>query len=186
MTIILGLSLALNLFQAVRINGLNTSARSGTKLPPPIQAGTIVSPFKAQGLRGEQGLVSYQNIRHPIVLYVFTPTCVWCSRNLANFQTLIAQKHDSYDFVGLSLSGDGLSEYVAKNKLDIPVYFNPAEETKLEYRLSSTHQTIVISTEGKVLQNWLGAYSGAQQSEVEKFFDVKLPGLAAESNEAAK
>jgi hypothetical protein len=35
----------------------------------------------------------------------------------------------------------------------------------------------VISTEGKVLQNWDGAYVGNQKSQVETFFHVSLPGL---------
>jgi hypothetical protein len=35
----------------------------------------------------------------------------------------------------------------------------------------------VISPEGKVLQDWAGAYVGDQKSEVEAFFHVSLPGL---------
>jgi hypothetical protein len=54
---------------------------------------------------------------------------------------------------------------------------NPTDDVKLKYRLGGTPQTIVISTDGKVLQNWVGAYADKQQMEVEKFFGLTLPGL---------
>ena len=57
----------------------------------------------------------------PLVIYVFTPQCLWCSK------------------------------------------------------------TIVVSPDGKVLQNWVGAYTEVRQSEVEKFFEVSLPGLTPEN-----
>jgi hypothetical protein len=50
-------------------------------------------------------------------------------------------------------------------------------ETLKAYKLRSTPQTIVVSPEGKVLQNWVGAYVGGQKSQVEAFFHVSLPGL---------
>ena len=50
-------------------------------------------------------------------------------------------------------------------------------ETLKTYKLGSTPQTIVISPEGKVLQDWVGAYVGDQKSQVEAFFQVTLPGL---------
>ena len=177
MTLILGLSLAMNLFLALRVNRLSKSTRSEPNSSP-IQAGTVISPAKVQDLNGQPILISYDKIQQPVVLYVFTPQCIWCSRNLANLQTLVSQKRNSYQFVGLSLTDDGLGEYLAKNKFDFPVYVAPAEETRQEYRLGSTPQMIVISPGGKVAQTWVGAYSGVQQTEVEKFFGVKLPGIS--------
>jgi hypothetical protein len=176
MTVILGLSLAINLFLALQVNRLSKSTRSEPNSSP-IQAGAVISPAKVQDLNGQPVLISYDKIQQPVVLYVFTPQCIWCSRNLANLQTLVSQKSGSYQFVGLSLTGDGLGEYLAKNKLDFPIYVAPAEETRQEYRLGSTPQMIVISPGGKVAQTWIGAYSGVHQSEVEKFFGVKLPGI---------
>jgi peroxiredoxin len=177
MTVILGLSLALNLAQAFRIHELNKS-RPGASDLASIQVGTTVSPAKARDTQGRQAVISYDDVKQPVVLYVFTPQCPWCSRNLDNLRALVSQKRDSYRFIGLSLTDDGLTEYLARNKLDLPVYVTPAEETKQEYKLGNTPQTIVISPGGKVVQNWVGAYAGPKQAEVENFFGVKLPGLA--------
>ena len=107
-----------------------------------------------------------------------------------NFKTLLGKESGEYRFVGLSLSADALPEYVSKNDLKLPVYSGLSNGTKAAYKLSGTPQTIVISPEGRVLQNWMGAYVGKQKDEIEAYFGVTLPGLKevpkAESAAAAK
>lgn len=66
---------------------------------------------------------------------------------------------------------------MAKNGLKLPVYSGLPNETKEAYKISGTPQTIVVSPEGRVLQNWMGAYVGDKKSQVEAFFHVTLPGL---------
>jgi peroxiredoxin len=173
---ILGVSLALNLALAWRVNRLSRALSPAAPVTP-VEAGATVSPARVRNMEGEQVLIAYDKIQKPVVLYVFTPQCAWCAHNLANFQSLVSQKRDSYQFVGLSLNEQSLREYVVRNRLDLPVYLAPAEETRLEYGLGNTPQTIVISPGGKVTRTWVGAYGGEKQAEVEKFFGVKLPGL---------
>jgi len=43
--------------------------------------------------------------------------------------------------------------------------------------------TIVISSEGKVLDDWSGAYAQATREDVESFFKIKLPGITPTSND---
>ena len=93
----------------------------------------------------------------------------------------MAGNHDSYRFIALSLTDKDLKKYIADKQIDIPVFAKPTEEARQQYRLGSTPQTIVISPEGKVMENWLGAYNGAGQVEIEKFFGVNLPGLTIEN-----
>jgi peroxiredoxin len=177
LTIMLGVSLVTNLLLAYKIKRLNESLEALTAPPPALQIGVTVAPIKAHGLDGQPAVISYAGAAQPVVLYVFTPQCSWCAHNLANLKTLLAQKQGAYRFVGLSLTDKDLNEYVAKNQLSCPIYFNPAEETLQEYKLGSTPQTIVISPEGKVLKNWVGAYTGEQQAEIEQFFGISLPGM---------
>jgi peroxiredoxin len=177
LTIMLGVSLATNLLLAYKIKRLNDSLAALAAPPPSLEVGATVAPIKAYSLGGQAAIISYEGGEQPTVLYVFTPQCSWCARNLANLKTLLAQKQNAYRFVGLSLTDKDLTEYVAKNQLGCPVYFNPAEETVREYKLGSTPQTIVISPDGKVLRNWVGAYTGTQQAEVEQFFGIRLPGM---------
>src|SRR5712692_7532311 len=93
------------------------------------------------------------------------------------FQNPTGQRGGRYRFIGLSLSEAALAEYVAKNDLKLPVYSGLSPETLKTYKLGSTPQTIVISPQGKVLEDWAGAYVGDRKSQVEAFFHVTLPGL---------
>jgi len=94
-----------------------------------------------------------------------------------SFKTLLDKERGQYRFIGLSLSEETLREYVVKNDLNLPVYSGLSPETLKAYKLGSTPQTIVISPEGKVLEDWAGAYVGNQKSQVEAFFHVSLPGI---------
>jgi len=94
-----------------------------------------------------------------------------------NLKALVDQENGRYRFIGLSLSNEGLAEYVAKNDLNLRIYSGLSDETKRAYKLSGTPETIAVSTEGKVLQSWMGAYVGEQKKEIETYFNVTLPGL---------
>jgi hypothetical protein len=94
-----------------------------------------------------------------------------------NFKALLEKGSSQYRFIGLSLSEEGLPEYVAKNEFKLPVYSGVSNTAKQAYKLSGTPETIVISPEGRVLQTWMGAYVGEQKSQVEAFFHTTLPGL---------
>jgi peroxiredoxin len=178
MAIMLGVSLVVNLLLAYRVKTLSDKIEALTAPPPTVEVGATVSPIKAHSLDGQTAVISYSDGEQPVVLYVFTPQCQWCARNLANLKTLLAQKQGAYRFVALSLTDKDINDYAAKTQLGCPVYFNPAEESLREYKLGSTPQTIVVSREGKVLKNWVGAYAGPQQTEVEQFFGITLPGMS--------
>jgi peroxiredoxin len=142
-----------------------------------LKVGATVPPIIGKRLDGQQSVIFYQGTEQSTVLYIFTPPCSWCARNMDNLKTLLAREGGHYRFVGLSLSETTLGEYVAKNNLTFPVYSGLSPETLKAYKLGSTPQTIVISPDGKVLQDWVGAYAGDQKSQVEAFFRVKLPGI---------
>jgi peroxiredoxin len=177
----LALSVILNVLLAhtVRDLGRWQTERRGVGL---LVKGTVAPPLVVKRLDGQQAVVSYQDQDQPTVLYVFTPSCPWCTRNLGNLRALVAQENKEYHFVGLALSEEGLAEYVAKSGLNFPVYSALSPEARAAYKLSVTPQTIVVSRDGHILQNWPGAYVGRQKSEVEAFFNVSLPGIAAGSS----
>lgn len=149
---------------------------------PPLARGAAVPQFTAIRLGGAQETVSYDGKK--TVLYVFTTTCPWCKRNIPNIKRLFDAKGSEYRFVGISLDAKGLDSYVAQHKLPFPVYTHLSTKTQDAYRLGGVPQTLVISEQGTVIQNWSGAYADAQQGEVEKFFGVTLPGLAPAPSDA--
>jgi peroxiredoxin len=144
-----------------------------------LAVGTAVPPFEAADLNGQVQRITFEDVSKPTVLYIFTPPCSWCGRNMINFKELLSRRDAEYRFIGLSLAKEGLSEYVATHGLAIPVYTGLSAEMQKTYKLSGAPQTSVISPEGKVLQDWAGAYVGNQKSQVEAFFHVALPGLGS-------
>jgi|SRR5580658_4425143 hypothetical protein len=112
------------------------------------------------------------------VLYILSPTCIWCKRNKANIVMLASAESSQIRFIGLSTAPDRLGEYVKGSALPFPVYAlsSPAEVRKFGL-LDVTPQTVLVATGGKVQKVWTGAFQGAEQKEIESFFDVKLPGL---------
>lgn len=190
--VLLFVSCALNVVMAQRLRTL-TYARSARIAAYQLSVGTIVPPIQAKRVGRDEETISYEGTNQPTILYVFSPDCVWCARNLDNFKKLLSEEGDRYRFVALSLSKEGLPEYVEKNGLNLPVFFDLSARTREAYKLSGTPQTIVVSPDGRVLQDWVGAYAGDQQGHVERFFHVRLPGLrelpeakvAEENNPAA-
>ncbi len=175
-------SVAVNVVLAYRVRSFR-QVQSTKAADRPLKVGATVPPIAARLLNGQQQVISYVDTNQPTVLYIFTPPCVWCARNIDNFNTLANEESAQYRFIGVSLSEQGLAEYVTKNALKLPVYSSVSPEALKTYKLGSTPQTIVISPEGKVLQNWIGVYVGDQKSQVEAFFHVSLPGLRELPNE---
>lgn len=110
---------------------------------------------------------------------VLSPSCIWCERNRKNIDELTKAKGKDSRFVGLSLSGEQLKEYVEEHHLNFPVYTGLKSDAIQALGLGGTPQTIVISPEGLVLKNWPGAYREQTQREVEDYFQVRLPGLVS-------
>jgi len=180
-TLLLICSASLNVLLAQKVRQLREwihLIKSETRLAE----GSLVPPIAVRDVNGHPAIISYEQTDLPTLLYVFTPSCGWCAKNMANIKALADQARDRYRIIGLSLSSKNLRGYVAEHSLDFPVYEVSAESAR-SYRLGGTPQSIVVSVDGKVLRNWGGAYSGTLQQEIEQYFGVRLPGLPEETAE---
>ncbi len=176
LTLMLVASVALNVMLALKVREL-TGAQNAARAERELKVGTIVPPITAKRFEGSSETIIYAGDSRPTVLYIFTPQCGWCERNLDNLQTLISQKGEEYRFVGISLSDDGLGEYMAVHHLTFPIYTDIPKEVGEAYKMGGTPQTVVVSPQAQVIRNWVGAYAGNQKSEVEAYFHLTLPGL---------
>src|SRR6266478_8943632 len=159
LTLLLIASVAINVLLAQRLRGANL-ARKARIAESQLNIGVTVPTIIAKRMDGQLSVISYQSTNQPTVLYVFTPPCSWCGRNMDNFKTLLEKEKGQYRIIGISLSENKLADYVSKNELNLPVYSGLSPETLRTYKLGTTPQTIVLSPEGRVLQDWVGAYIG--------------------------
>lgn len=135
----------------------------------------ISSAIKVNDLDGNEKLINYPNTGKLMVLYIFATSCVWCARNLENIKTVANNSRKGYQVIGIALNDENLKDYVSNKQLNFPIYKKPSMEAVNELKLGNTPQTIVMSSQGKVLKNWLGVYNNITRKEIEKFFSVKLP-----------
>ncbi len=178
--LVLGLCVLLSVsmgFNAWLVRSL-TNAQQAAR-PPILAAGTWVPPIPARELGSERTVtIAYGDTDRPTVLYLFSPQCGWCGRNLESIKTLVEKRKNAYRFVGISLSDKGLREYVAAQALPFPVYSGLSQEILKTYRVTGTPHTIIVSPDGRVVQTWGGAYLGQNRKQLQAYFKVALPELS--------
>lgn len=169
-------SLAINLILARRVANLKRTI-AVIKSESRLALGDTLPAIVAKDPHGRTAVLNYSETQLPTVVFIITPTCGWCTKNVMNMRALVKNAGARYRFVGLSLSSDKLSDYVKENKLEFPIYTDLPILTMREYKLSGTPETIVVSPQGQVTRIWSGAFAEDLQREVEDYFSVKLPGI---------
>jgi hypothetical protein len=173
MSVLLALSGGVNILLARKVYSL----RSILDWERRLSIGASAPPIIAHTLDGTPTTITFSGHTLPTILYVFSPQCVWCTRNLDNVKFIESTLNGKYQFVGLSMSDTLLENYIANNNLSFTVYKNPDERSVSDFRLRGTPVTLVISQDGKVVKNWYGAFAGNQKRDIENFFGVNLPGV---------
>lgn len=184
--LLLSSSIALNIFQARKITYLkyvDYRLRSESRLMP----GNTVPPLEGSTLDGKYIRISFGASEMPLVIYVFTPASSSCVMNLDSIKTLSRGMNGKYRFIGVSLVTDGLAGYVEKDGLGFPVLSRLSAQTASAYKFSETPETLVVSSQGRVLKVWTGAYMYGVKAEVQSYFGVSLPvvRLVGESNDSS-
>jgi len=175
-SLILVVSLGLNVgltFQTLRLTELVRQLKADQRL----SIGQHVPPLRGTLLGQGSTTVSFDGSAETI-FYLFSPKCIWCTRNLANIQVLARNVQPSRRLIGISLLSEGLPEYMKRNGITFPVIYEVPSDLQMVYHLGATPQTILVSPEGAVLRVWGGAYQGDLAREIESFFHVRLPGLS--------
>jgi len=173
-------SVLLNIALGRKVRDLNYGIiylKSELRSAGSLSLGNKVPPIQAKDIEGRPATLTHQENCGPAILYIFTPSCNWCSRNLSNIKALFAGTKANYRFVGISLSSDGLREYAVQHGLDFPIYTDLTGESALLYK-GGTPRTLVLSPGGTILKSWFGAYTGDLQREVEEYFETPLPGVS--------
>lgn len=169
--VLLILSVGLNTLQAGRIRDLvdrrvESSSRLGQKAPP----------LAGLSLNGSPRILNF-NGTEPTVLYFFSRTCRWCEDNWANVRALSKERSGRFRFVGVARETD-LDAFAKERNLDFEIIGGVEPATLKAFGFGATPHTIVISAQGHISKEWLGAFQSRKQKSIESFFDVRLPGLS--------
>lgn len=172
-------SVAANVALGVLLFRIDRSSHLATLKSKGVAVGTIVPPVVASRLDGTAVTLGYRSGDKPTLIYVFSPSCVWCARNAENLRVLLRKASSSYRLVGIAMepSVEIVRQYLGREKIEMPVYVRPEDDTVAAYGFYSTPDTIVVSPEGRVVAEWRGAYVGAIAQDVERVFGLTLPGV---------
>lgn len=174
-------SLTLNVYQGIRIRRTPVN-QSEYIAAPTLDIGAYISDLNVRDINNNDITISFGVINEYTILFLFSPTCYWCNRNMANFKAIASSQQNSYNVIGISLTDNKLLDYIEHYNIDFPVYTNMLDNTRNMLMARRVPQTLVVSSDGQVVKLWLGAYRGETKRDVEKYFNVNLPGLLTDIN----
>jgi peroxiredoxin len=163
----LAVSLGFNIYQ-------HFTWGSGDGGDKPLAEGVSLIDLSVTDLNHSASSLRLRRDGPPTLMYVFSPSCHWCKRNLQPMQALMSLEKTQYSTVGVSLTDLGLSQYLRENPMPFPVYV-VSPQTASKVGLMYTPETIVIDKNGQVLRTWIGAYSNNTKNDLQNYFRVSLP-----------
>ena len=171
--IVLFASVTINALQARKIQDLSepdVSVRS--------RVGQMAEPVTGVTPEGLPKTVRFAG-GLPTVVYFFSPSCDWCKRNWANVSTLAHASAGRFRFVGVT-EATGLRAFAQDQGLDFELLGGISSASRRALGLVATPHTVVVSSEGRISQEWDGAFEPRRERSVEDFFGIELPGLQPE------
>lgn len=176
--VLFAVSLSLNVWLGVSLRAENASLKSYAEHATPIKlAGAVIGGKPALSkLRDVNGDATSLSPAKNLILYYFSPSCIWCKRNLESVKRLAATVGPKYEVVGLVSNEDGLKNYLAIHTLPFRVIVDGDLDDASALGLRGTPQTVLL-TNGVVTQNWVGAYMGSVKNSVEAYFKTTLPNV---------
>ena len=167
-------SVAMNVLQARKIRDLVEPAVSVRS-----RVGQVASPVTATALDGRARTISFDGAL-PTVVYFFSSTCRWCERNWANVAALARASTGRFRVVGLATETD-LATFAKARNLDFELFGGLSEEARRSLGLGATPHTLVVSSQGRISHEWVGAFDTRRKRAIENFFEIELPGLLPDS-----
>src|SRR5262249_36333965 len=144
LTVLLFASVIVNCLLARKVSKLRTVI-SAMQSEGRLQPGAALPALQGFSIDGKPQSLNYADVRVPTVLYVFTPQCGWCAKNIENFRALIQSSGPRYRIIGVSLTRQDLKEYLQKENLQLPIYTDVEESSRKTYKLGGTPATVVMS-----------------------------------------
>lgn len=148
-----------------------------------LEAGDPVPVLKGRGADGKAVEYDFAKQQRATVVYVISPFSPFVVKNEERFASLMKQVGQKYNWLILSPNEQRFEEYVGKIRPTLAIksavaMTGIAPDIKKAMLLGAYPQTLVISRQSKVLQNFMGPYTNesisAQPDALEKFFGVKL------------
>jgi hypothetical protein len=167
-------SLAINVLQGRRILRLEDEISTGNSREA-LTEGQDLPSLAVTDKDGKTAILDFRSDSRQTMIYVLSPSCIWCERNSRSFDAL-SKSGLNLRILGLSASLEGMEAFVARTGFEFPVY-KPTGSTAVERRLADTPTptTILVSRSGTVIKLWSGSYVGSNRASLQEYFKIVLP-----------
>jgi hypothetical protein len=91
---------------------------------------------------------------------------------------LAAAGGDRFRFVAVTAERD-VRGFAAARGFGFEILQRIPEEARRAFGFRGTPHTVVVSSQGLITHEWVGAYNKDHRRQIERLFDVPLPGLEA-------
>lgn len=137
-------------------------------LGEPLKPGERVESFRVQTLDGSTTVVNYDDPTRKHLLFVLSTTCPHCERTLPAWQSIVKNKSDNCDILGVSIHNlDDTKKFLTSK--DVGFYtVSVMNDTSFnrKYKISGVPETILINNNGIVEKTWVGELSDDQATEI--------------------
>jgi hypothetical protein len=138
--------------------------------------GDHIGPISVVVADGTLSNIRFDDAAIPTLIYVLTPTCIFCKHNLPNMKALINQAQGKYRIVLVSLVREGIEEYRRTHEISVPIS-TISQQSSRDLQIGGTPSTLLVSRTGELLAEWVGAFNSDQKRQIEGQLSVSLPGL---------
>jgi hypothetical protein len=112
--ILFALSLSLNVWLGAVVRSNRLPVHSLTPATRMVEAATG-GQSRFSSVRDLDGHPFSLSSSHNRLIYIFSPTCKWCEKNLVSIQNLASQIAPKYDIVGIVQRPDQMTKYLASS-----------------------------------------------------------------------
>jgi hypothetical protein len=172
----LAISLAGNLYSFGYHSALTTQPPQRAPRPNGPTVGMTLPILTGMRVDGSPVVQNYSDQRD-ILLYYWSPTCVWCSRNAENMRVLVPAIRPRYAFVAPTSLPASTEDAERMGLPPDAVLSSVPRDFLREAQLNVTPQLLLVERGGTIKKVWTGALSGRALAEVEEVLHAKLPGI---------
>jgi peroxiredoxin len=146
-----------------------------------LQPGDLLVSLNLIGMDGANEPLARVMDGRPAVLAVFNTRCQYCKQTLSAWKDLNRKLEDlDSQMIGVSLHPKVPTEgYVTKNGIDWPVWIVTRTADQALLKLSGVPTTVLLSSNGTVLQVWEGLIEDDRLAEIAAYIADNLPSESA-------
>lgn len=156
-----------------------TIAPQGSPEAPAV--GQVLPILEGKRLDGSHVRIDHAGSKSTL-LYVFSPSCVWCERNASAIKAIVSAAGDRFEVVAVSPVPVSKDQAVEKGLAPASVITGISPSILQQAHFGATPTTLLVEPGGRISHVWAGAFSREAMSDIAAVIGVDVTNRPASSN----